>query len=59
MNLIGNTTTRKGLIVRAALDQGSYPTGQKVSESEMRLLRIVREEFHGDWNYSLLPRPRR
>jgi len=59
VNLIGNTTTRAGLIVRAALDQGSYPTGQKVSESDMKLLRIVREEFHGDWNYSILPRPRR
>jgi transposase len=59
VNLIGNTTTKAGLVVRAALDQGSYPIGQKVSESDMRLLRIVREEFHGDWNYSILPRPRR
>jgi len=56
VNLIGNTTTRAGLIVRAALDRGSYPIGQRVSESDMRLLKIKRDAFHGDWNYSLLPR---
>ena len=56
VNLIGNTTTRAGLIVRAALDRGSYPIGKRVSEAEMRLLKIERDAFHGDWNYSLLPR---
>lgn len=58
VNLIGNTTTRAGLVVRSALDQGSYPIGQKVSESDMRRLNIVRDDFHGDWNYTLVPRPR-
>ncbi len=56
VNLIGNTTTRMGLIVRAALDRGSYPTGKRVSEKDMRLLNLKRDPFHGDWNYSLLPR---
>lgn len=58
VNLIGNTTTRAGLVVRSALDQNSYPIGQKVSESDMRRLNISRDNFQGDWNYSLLPRPR-
>ena len=56
VNLIGNTTTRQGLIVRAALDRGSYPIGQRVPEADMRLLKLERDTFHGDWNYSLLPR---
>ena len=56
VNLIGNTTTRKGLIVRAALDRGSYPIGKRVSEKDMLLLKLERNAFHGDWNYALLPR---
>ena len=31
INLIGNTTNRGGLVVRARLDRRSYPTGKKVS----------------------------
>jgi hypothetical protein len=56
VNLIGNTTTRAGLVVRAALDGRSYPTGRKVSAKELRALRIERESFHGDWNYAIRPR---
>jgi hypothetical protein len=56
VNLIGNTTHRGGLVVRAQLDWGSYPTGIKISAKEMRGLNIEREEFHGEWNYVLRPR---
>ncbi|MBV9280325.1 MAG: hypothetical protein JOZ41_09620, partial [Chloroflexi bacterium] len=31
-------------------------TGVKVSDEEMAALRIEREEFHGEWNYTILPR---
>ena len=40
---------------RAALDAGQYPTGVKVSEAGMTFLQIHRAEFHGDWNYTILP----
>ena len=33
----------------------SYPTGIKISNSEMAALPITRNAFHGDWNYTLHP----
>jgi hypothetical protein len=56
INLIGKTSHRGGLVVRAQLDRGSYPTGIKISAKEMRALSIERDEFHGEWNYVLRPR---
>lgn len=55
VNLIAATTTRKGLKVRAELDSKSYPKGIKVTDEEFAAIRIVRDEFHGDWNYTILP----
>ena len=55
VNLIASTTTTTGLIVRAALDTTPYKTGIKVSDADMAKLRITPAEFHGDWNYSLMP----
>ncbi len=56
INLIGNTTNRGGLVVRARLDRRNYPTGKKVSAKELRELKIERDPFHGDWNYVIRPR---
>jgi hypothetical protein len=55
VNLIGSTTTKSGLKIKAALDEGIYPTKQKVSDEEMSAIKITREEFHGEWNYSIFP----
>jgi hypothetical protein len=55
VNLIAATTTRKGLKVRAELDSGHYPKGMKVTEEELKTIRILREDFHGEWNYSIIP----
>jgi hypothetical protein len=55
VNLIGSTTTTSGLKIKAALDEGIYPTKQKVSDEEMCAIKINREEFHGEWNYSIRP----
>ena len=55
---IAATTTRTGLTVRAALDTGTYEKGIKVSGKEMKELEqrsIRRYDFHGEWNYRLLP----
>jgi len=55
---IAATTTRTGLTVDARLDEGSYPTGVKVTSAQMAALPISRHPFHGDWNYTLHPAPR-
>ncbi len=56
INLIGATTTTAGLVVKANLDQSIYPTGIKVSEQEKQNLNIERNDFHGEWNYKILPK---
>jgi hypothetical protein len=56
VNLIGTTTTRSGLTVKAILDKRQYKTGRKVADREMDSLRLKLHTFHGDWNYTLEPR---
>jgi hypothetical protein len=56
VELIANTRTQQGLQIRAAIDQGEYPTGKKVTNTEMQALALERAEFHGEWNYTLRPR---
>jgi transposase len=56
VSLIGNTTTQEGLHIKAALDENSYAKGIKVTDAELATLAIERDEFHGEWNYRLLPR---
>jgi Rhodopirellula transposase DDE domain len=58
VNLIGATTTQTGLRVTSQLDTNRYPAGRKVSNDELAVINLRRDAFHGDWNYSLLPRPR-
>src|SRR6185437_12146246 len=55
INSIAATTTRTGLTVQARLDDGSYPTGVKVSNAQIAALPLSRHPFHGDWNYTLHP----
>jgi hypothetical protein len=59
VQLIGHTRTAAGLKIRAELDAGLYPTGIKVTDSELDALNLKRADFHGDWNYTLLPKRRR
>ena len=55
VELIANTTNTKGLRVNAGRDENSYPRGVKVSNKQMAALPLVRDEWHGEWNYKLLP----
>ena len=57
IELIAGTTTRQGLTVQARLDRRRYPTGIKVTNREMKSLNIHPCDFHGDWNYTIRPRP--
>src|SRR6266480_1079503 len=56
LQLIAATTTEAGLTVQCQLDTKSYPAGRKVSEEEMATLSIQPDSFHGEWNYTILPR---
>lgn len=55
VNLIASTTTRKGLTVKCELDTKKYAKGIKVTDKEMSQVNIIRNEFHGEWNYSIHP----
>ena len=57
VNLIASTTSTKGLTVRAALDEHQYPTGRKVTDKELAAVNCTPAEFHGEWNYTIRPRP--
>src|SRR5947208_358423 len=56
LQLIAATTTQAGLTVQSQLDTTSYPAGRKISDEEMATLSIRPDAFHGEWNYTLLPR---
>jgi hypothetical protein len=56
VNLIAGTTTTKGLRIKAKLDTARYPTGVGVTDAEIAALNIDRAAFHGDWNYTFVPR---
>ena len=55
VELIGATTTQTGLTVRCELDDNTYAKGIVVSDEQMQELNISREDFHGEWNYTIAP----
>jgi hypothetical protein len=55
VSLIGATGNTKGLRVACHLDTNPYPAGIKVTDSELAEVNLHRHEFHGDWNYTILP----
>jgi DDE family transposase len=59
VNLIGSTRTRAGLRIQAELDTTSYATGVKVTNQELKAVRLKKDKFHGEWNYCILPHQKR
>ena len=55
VELIGATTTETGLTVRCELDENAYAKGIVVSDQEMAEINILRDDFHGEWNYTIRP----
>jgi hypothetical protein len=53
VSLIRNTTTTKGLRIRAKLDERTYEKGRKISDSELAAVNIEHAEFCGKWNYTI------
>jgi len=56
VRLIAGTTTAKGLAVSCRLDRRKYPAGRKVTDEEMKQIRMTPQAFHGEWNYVIRPR---
>jgi len=52
-DLVKKATTKKGLKVNCALDTGQYPTGRKVTDEEFSAINLSRNEFRGEWNYTI------
>ena len=55
IDLIGATTTKTGLTVACEPDTNGYEKGIVVSDAEMAAINIIRDEFHGEWNYTIRP----
>ena len=55
IELISHTTTDEGLQVTAIKDSQTYPTGLTVTDAELQAFNIVRDAFHGEWNYTIKP----
>jgi hypothetical protein len=56
VNLIGSTKTAAGLHIQAELDTHDYPLGIEVSDEEFAAIQIMRDKFHGEWNYTITSR---
>lgn len=56
LGYIQDTTTESGLKVKAVLLPGKYKTGLKVTDQEMRGLRLRRHKTCPTWNYTIKPR---
>ena len=55
VELIASTRTRTGLTVRCALDTRHYASGRRVSDHELAFVHLKPDNFHGEWNYSIVP----
>jgi len=57
VNLIALTTTNSGLHIKCGVDKQEYLLGVKISDEQLQVLNLVRDSFHGDWNYIVFPHP--
>ena len=55
IKLISSTKTKTGLDVECEIDTNNYKTGIKINEKKMKEINIVRNPFHGEWNYTIFP----
>jgi hypothetical protein len=59
VQLIGATRTTTGLRVRAKLNERAFAKGVEVTDEELAEVNLIREAFHGEWNYTIVPRRQR
>jgi len=53
VNLIANTTTRGGLIIKATLDTNQYDIQIKITDEPLRQLKLVHHTLNSEWNYTI------
>jgi hypothetical protein len=59
VELVGATKTTTGLKVLAEWDQGYYPTGVTVTDTELAAVPLKPHDWHGEWNYTIAAKPPR
>jgi Rhodopirellula transposase DDE domain len=57
VNLISSTATKTGLQVECEIDRNSYPRGIKITDKELKAVNLLKDSFHGEWNYTIKPNP--
>ena len=55
VELVAGTTTETGLRILAEWDQGHYPTGTEIKDTDLAALPLTGHDWHPEWNYDLLP----
>ena len=53
VQLIGATKTKKGLTVKCQLDENQYKKGIVVSDEHFKQINLLKDDFHGEWNYTI------
>src|SRR3989338_3058148 len=53
INLIEGTRNKKGLKIKAKMDNNIYELGKKVSEKDMGKINILEHKINSKWNYTL------
>lgn len=56
INMISSTTTKTGLKIKALLDTKRYETGIKISDDQLRELKLKFHKTNSKWNYTIDPR---
>jgi len=56
VNLIANTSTSKGLKIKAKADKNTYEKGIKISNKELKEINLITKDFKGNWNYKITPK---
>ncbi len=55
IKLIASTKTARGLDVECELDKSIYKTGIKITDKQIGDICTIKNQFHGEWNYEILP----
>jgi hypothetical protein len=55
VQLIGNTTTTKGLKIEAQIDYRFYEKGREICKQDLASIGLTPDLFHGEWNYRIEP----
>jgi hypothetical protein len=55
VSLIGATTTKSGLKVKAILDERKYDAALKIPDEQMEQVNLRAHRVHPQWNYTIVP----